>query len=101
KRASIGGAITPYGLIQISKTLKISRELKSYLLSQRELLKSELGLLLEIADQIVLIKTLESKINDAIISEDEISDNASAKLRDIRRKIRVKNDNIKDKLNSI
>jgi len=101
KRASIGGAITPYGLIQISKTLKISRELKSYLLSQRELLKSELGLLLEIADQIVIIKTLESKINDTIISEDEISDNASAKLRDIRRKIRVKNDNIKDKLNSI
>lgn len=101
KRAMIGGSLTPYGLIQISRVLKVSRELKTYILSQKENLKTEFTILEELANQITVLKTLEDKIGSAILSEDEISDNASVKLRDIRRKIRAKNDSIKDKLNSI
>lgn len=101
KRAMIGGSLTPYGLIQISRVLKVSRELKTYILSQKENLKTEFTILEELANQITVLKTLEDKIGNSILSEDEISDNASVKLRDIRRKIRAKNDSIKDKLNSI
>ena len=101
KRAMIGGSLTPYGLIQISRVLKVSRELKTYILSQKENLKTEFTILEELANQITVLKILEDKIGNAILSEDEISDNASVKLRDIRRKIRAKNDSIKDKLNSI
>lgn len=101
KRAMIGGSLTPYGLIQISRVLKVSRELKTYILSQKENLKTEFTIFEELANQITVLKILEDKIGNAILSEDEISDNASVKLRDIRRKIRAKNDSIKDKLNSI
>jgi len=101
KRAMIGGLVTPYGFIQISRVLRVSRELKTYILSQKENLQTEFAILEEIANQITVLKSLEEKIDNAILSEDEISDNASAKLRDIRKKIRVKNENIKDKLNSI
>lgn len=101
KRSSIGGFISPYGLIQISRVLKVSRELKTYILSQKENLQTEFNILEEIANKTVILKSIEDIIDNAILSEDEISDNASGKLRDIRRKIRVKNDSIKDKLNSI
>lgn len=101
KRSSIGGFISPYGLIQISIVLKVSRELKTYILSQKENLQTEFNILEEIANKTVILKSIEDIIDNAILSEDEISDNASGKLRDIRRKIRVKNDSIKDKLNSI
>jgi DNA mismatch repair protein MutS2 len=101
KRTMIGGSLTPYALIQISRVLKVSRELKTYIFSQKENLRTEFPILEEIGNQITVLKTLEDKIGNAILSEDEISDNASVKLRDIRRKIRAKNDSIKDKLNSI
>ena len=48
-----------------------------------------------------VFKNIEDEINNAIINENEISDNASPKLRSIRRQIISKNQSIKDKLNSI
>src|SRR5690606_33087348 len=46
-------------------------------------------------------QSLEEKIEKAIISEDEIADDASPKLSSIRRQKRVLAQNIKNKLNEI
>ncbi len=46
-------------------------------------------------------KYLEDKITTAIISEDEMSDNASPALYDIRRKIRVASSKVRDSLDKL
>ena len=46
-------------------------------------------------------KRIENDINAAIISDEEISDNASSTLAGIRRKIREQQNSIKEKLNSM
>ena len=46
-------------------------------------------------------KQIEDRINECIISEEEISDSASPKLKQIRRNIFVKNKQIREKLDSI
>ncbi len=48
-----------------------------------------------------IFKDIENEINNAIISEDEISDNASSSLRNIRKQIINKNESVRARLNSI
>ena len=48
-----------------------------------------------------VFQSLEEKIEKAIISEDEISDNASPKLSSIRRQKKTLSQNIRNKLNEI
>ena len=52
-------------------------------------------------DLLTLNKYLEEKITSSIISEDEMSDNASPALYDIRRKIRIANNKVRDILRGI
>ncbi len=54
----------------------------------------------EIIDSMVYIKELQEVIENAIISEEEISDNASQKLHSIRKSIKEKTSKIKDKTQS-
>ncbi|MGI6686935.1 MAG: endonuclease MutS2 [Christensenellales bacterium] len=54
-----------------------------------------------LAARLVPLRSLEREITNAIISEEEISDNASAQLADIRRHIRLCNDRVRDKLQSM
>ena len=46
-------------------------------------------------------KYFEDKINTAVLNEDELSDNASPALADIRRKIRRQSSSVREKLDSI
>ncbi|NCB03566.1 MAG: endonuclease MutS2, partial [Spirochaetia bacterium] len=50
---------------------------------------------------ISLQKYLEDEIDRSILSEDEMADNASSKLRDVRRAIARQNDTIRSKLSGI
>ena len=52
-------------------------------------------------DMITPNKYLEDKINSAIISEDELSDNASPALYDIRRKIRAASSRVREQLDKM
>ena len=54
-----------------------------------------------LSDSLYVYRDIEEEINNAIISEIEISDNASPTLRSIRRGILQKNQSIRTKLNSI
>ncbi|MFR6152131.1 MAG: endonuclease MutS2 [Peptoniphilus sp.] len=103
KRTEIGGALTAGGLLQVSDFLRVSRGLKTYL--KKDSYNSDEEVKLEYIDKLIedlyTDKRLEDEINSKIISEEEISDDASRELLRIRRGIVAKKDAIKNKLNGI
>lgn len=101
KRAEMGGILSPGSLLEISDTLRVSRNLKNYIKETREDKDSNYPILEELIDLLGVFKSIENSINEAIISEEEISDNASSTLRNIRRQINAKNDSVRNRLNSI
>lgn len=101
KRVEIGGSLSPGGLLKISDSLRVSRGLKSYIKESKEDKLSNYPIVEGLIEELSVFKHIEDEINNAIINEQEISDNASSTLRNIRRQIVSKNDAIKDKLNSI
>ena len=97
KLAQIGSTLSAKAILQIADAMKASRLVSSALVTDRE----DTPLLTELGSRLYANRRLEEDIFDAILSEDEISDHASPELADIRRHIRVLNDHIRDKLNSI
>lgn len=98
--AQKGGTIREGGLLRIAANLRIAKQVKKYIFAE-ERSKVSFLLLEEIADELQTVPLLEKDISQAILSETEISDNASSALYDIRRQIRNANASIKDKLSSI
>lgn len=100
--AEKGGSLSPMNLLHISDGLRVVRELKKYITDdthgEDEL---ENGHISSYIKSLYSFRDIEDEINRAIISDDEISDNASRELRSIRMQLRKKNDDIKSKLNSI
>lgn len=101
KRVDIGGSISPGGLIKVSDSLRVSRSLKSFIKETKNDKTSDNPIIENLVEGLSVFKDIEDEINNAIINENEISDNASSTLRSIRRQIASKNDAVKDKLNSI
>lgn len=101
KLAEIGGVLTPGGLLKVSDSLRVTRGLKSYLKEARDEGITDYPILQELIDSLRVFRDIEDEINNAIISEEEISDNASPALKSIRRQIINKNESIRNKLNSI
>ena len=101
KRVELGGALTPGGLLKISDMLRVSRELKRFFNEVKDDDEIKYSIIQSLIEGLSANKNIEDEINNAIISENEISDNASRELRNIRRKMTSKNDSIRDKLNSI
>lgn len=83
-------------LLQISRCLKVSRQ-------AREMLQGceEASLLHAFSNQLCVLTTAEDEINRCILSEEEISDNASVELARIRRQMRLTTERVREKLNSI
>ncbi len=101
RRAEIGGTLSPGGLLKISDSLRVSRGLKNFIKETKEDKVSEHPIIEDLVEGLRVFKHIEDEINNAIISENEISDNASSTLKSIRRQISNKNEAVKDKLNSI
>ena len=98
KLSQIGGSIlSAKALLHIADALKASRMVRNALVTERQ----DTPLLTQLGNLLYVNRHLEEDIFDAILSEDEISDHASATLADIRRHMRILNDRIRDKLNSI
>ncbi len=101
KRAEMGGVLSPESLLKISDTLRVSRSLKGYIREDKEDKNSSYPIIESMVENLHVFKHIEDAIDNAIVSKDEISDKASPKLKNIRRQLIVKNDSIKNKLNSI
>ena len=82
-------------LLQVRSGIAASRTVKTFLTGD---MPDGLKIIPEIAGLLDPVTKLEQDISAAIISEDEMSDNASAELRAIRRDIRNKNDLIKSRM---
>lgn len=98
-RAGKGADLQAGSLLKIANAMRCARRFKSYVRNDEETEKYRV--LNDLCEGLVPIKMIEDKIFNAIIGEDEISDNASDKLYSIRRSLKDKNSSVKDKVNSI
>ncbi len=97
RRAQAGGCLTTGELLQIANTLRIIRTVKEW----HSRFSSVNTTLDSYFSGLVSNKYLEERITSSIISEDEISDNASPALSDIRRKIRTASSKAREVLDKI
>ncbi|WP_434797653.1 endonuclease MutS2 [Terrisporobacter vanillatitrophus] len=100
KRAEIGAVLDPGSLLKISDNLRAARNLRRSLTPGEEE-DFNYPIIQSLSNALYVYRDIEEEINNAIISEIEISDNASPTLRSIRRGILQKNQSIRSKLNSI
>lgn len=95
--ARVGSCLSMGQCLQIMRTLRTARNLQTALFVDYGV---DTSMLRAIACRLFNDKTLEDDIDFAILSEDEMSDKASADLFAIRKKIRAINADIKAKLQS-
>ncbi len=95
KRASVGGILTMGELLNISKLLDTSSRIKKY----PEEFPTEY--LSEHIESLYEDKKVKDRITSCIIDENTMADGASPQLNDIRRKLRISGNKIKDTLQSI
>ena len=96
ERADMGGALQPKELLSIAAILRSARTIKSYV-SEDE----EKTVLTPLFNALTPNKYLEDRIFGAILSEEEIADNASPELSDIRRHMRAQAAKIRDSLQKV
>lgn len=96
ERADMGGALQPKELLSIAGILQSARFIKSYV-SEDE----EKTVLTSLFNALTPNKYLEDRIFGAILSEEEIADNASPELSDIRRHMRAQAAKIRDSLQKV
>ncbi|SDZ29619.1 DNA mismatch repair protein MutS2 [Proteiniborus ethanoligenes] len=101
KRAEIGSVLSPGGLLKVADTLRAARRIKGFLGYDKGDRESSYPLLGGLTNDLNTYRDVEEAIFNAIISEEEISDSASSLLKSIRKQIILKNDSIRNKLNSI
>ncbi|MDK9710287.1 endonuclease MutS2 [Acidaminobacter sp.] len=100
KISAIGSFLSPGQLMEVSDTLRTARNVKQFI-TKNAGEGSEMPILKGLADGLVPVKPLEDTINNAILGENLVSDNASHELRKIRREIENKHQAIRNKLDSI
>ena len=96
--AKKGGSLTMRQLLEVQNVLGISSEVVAFMHDDA---LPELKYIGEMVDLIVEFTSLEKEISRCILTEDEMADNASPKLKDIRRSIHQQNQAIKNKLSRI
>lgn len=92
-----GGTLTMRQLLHILYNMKVTSNVITFLKSDLP----QLPILDGIREILVTFPRLIEKIDMSIISEDEMSDNASSELKNIRRAMARQNDAIKNRLNHI
>ena len=96
ERANLGGSLQPKELLRIAGVLRAARNIRGYV-SEDE----KATVLDPMFKALTPNKYLEDKIFGAILSEEEIADNASVELSDIRRHIRIQSGKIRDSLQKV
>ena len=92
-----GGSLSMKQLLMVKYNLRIAKQIKAFLNGDLP----ELPLIMGIANLLVSLPNLEGDIDRCILTEDDMADNASPELRNIRRAIQRKNESIRAKLNQM
>ena len=92
KRLEIGSALSAPELLRIGKLLQTTARIKSY--GRHENADDQADCLDVCFEQLAPLTPLSAEIDRCILGEDEISDDASSKLKQIRRSINGMNDKI-------
>ena len=96
ERAYKGAVLSPMELLEIAALLRSARMVNDYI-SADKLFDTSLD---SVFLRLLPNRELENRITRSILSEDMIADEASPELAEIRRKIRITNNKIKDTLQS-
>ncbi len=96
ERAQRGGTLQAAELLRIAGVLRCTRNIKGYCAEDEKT-----TVLDPLFQALSPNKYLEDRISGAILSEEEIADNASPELSDIRRHMRIQSAKIKDGLQKI
>lgn len=99
QRAKKGGTLTPEQLLKVLGMLTATRRMQEFF--KREEQEVSFPKLEDLAYILAPINDLEKEIERSILSEDEVSDNASTTLYNIRRSLKEKNSSVREKINSI
>ena len=99
KRVEVGSVLGPGELMRVGDTLRTSRNLKGY--AGDNIVSDQSNLVNELINCLETNKRIEDKIRLSIVSEEEIADEASPALSNIRRQIKDLQNSIKDKLNDL
>ena len=91
--------LTPRELMDIATTLETIEAIKAY--GTRERFRENPDSLYDDFDCLVPLSDTAREIRRCILSEDEVADDASGRLKDIRRGIRNAQDRIRSELNSM
>lgn len=98
KRTQVGSVLSMRDLLACASAMRAARSAQSQLGKEADEDDPAPGIRAA-ANSLVATRLLEEDIFAAIMGEDEMADGASPTLSNIRRKIRVANDKVKDKLN--
>ena len=96
ERADRGGSLQPVELLRIAGVLRCARNIKGYVSED-----DQTTVLDSLFQALTPNKYLEDKIFGAILSEEEIADNASPALMEIRRHMRIQAGKIRDSLQKV
>ena len=99
KRLEVGGALTISELLRVCRLLANTARAKSY--GRHDTQEDSADCLDAYFDQLDPLAQLSAEIERCIISEDEISDDASSTLKHIRRSISSINDKVHSTLSSL
>ncbi len=94
RRAQAGGVLTMLELLRIAEVLRIIRSLREWRGNCEGTVTSFDGLFMMLQTD----RSLEERITTSIINEDEMSDQASHELADIRRKLRAAQSRVREQL---
>ena len=93
--AEKGGSLTPGQLKSVAWALGSAKSIRKFLTSD---IPEDVAYIRGLADTLVPLEGLERRITDAIVSDTELADGASAELRRLRRAIERQNEKIRGSL---
>lgn len=97
KRAEVGSILDPHELIAVSSTLYASRRMKSFFVD----MPATFTILASYVANITVLRNVENIIENIVNEQGTIRDDASVELSKIRRELRLSQNRVKDKLDSI
>lgn len=97
KRADIGAVLEPTDFLAISSTLYAARRLKAFFAEYEKPLPA----LSPIVDTIIVLRNIESIIENTITDQGQVRDEASQELARLRRDIRIFQSRVKERLDHI